>query len=119
MNLGTTLTYNRVFMDVSAQRTMEQDINQLGEKPVGSALEPNTNYNRNTQLERRDYALSVGYMMNNYLSIFAGYQYGDTSYDWSENISDEKGRKVGTVKKNNEFLTGGPFIVRLLTGKPN
>jgi len=110
INLGTTLTYNRLFMDVSVQSTlMEPDINEDGEKPVGIDS-TNRDYTRDTQLERQDYTLSFGYMMNNHFSIFAGYQYGDTSYDWTEKIHDKDKGDVGTVRKNNEFLTGGPFI---------
>lgn len=65
LGIGLTATYGRFYLDIS------------GEKNPASGKEPNEN--GNAYFEREDAAVSIGYGINESISVFAGYKYGETS----------------------------------------
>jgi 3D (Asp-Asp-Asp) domain-containing protein len=64
LGLGVTATYGRLYVDVSAEKNTTSGKEPT---PTGTAY-----------FERQDAAISVGYGMNESISLFAGYKYGET-----------------------------------------
>ncbi len=107
LGLGATFVYDNLAVDAYYQTTNTMDIDDNGTFPVGTS---EVSYTRNTELERQDFALSIGYSFAKNWSLSFGYKYGDTSYDWTDQERDNKGGNVGKSIKNNNFVAKGPFL---------
>jgi hypothetical protein len=107
LGVGATLVYGGWGIDAYYQITDTTDISDNGTFPVGTSK---VSYARNTELERQDFAFSLGYSITQNWSLSFGYKYGNTSYDWTDEERDEKGENVGTAFKENDFVAKGPFL---------
>jgi hypothetical protein len=107
LGVGATLVYDRFAVDAYYQITNTMDIDDNGTFPVGIS---EVSYTRNTELERQDFAVSLGYSLNNSWSLSFGYKYGDTTYDWTDREQDGNGGNIGTALKENNFVAKGPFL---------
>ena len=112
LGVGATLVYDKWAVDAYYQTTNTADINTEGDfsARIGEEESQKVFYSRDTELERQDFALTVGYSLLRNWSLSFGYKYGDTSYDWIDSERDGKGGNVGTVTKENNFVAKGPFI---------
>ena len=107
LGIGATIVYDRFAVDAYYQITNTMDIDDSGTFPVGTS---EVLYTRSTELERQDFAFSLGYSINNSWSLSFGYKYGDTTYDWTDQEQDKNGGNVGTAFKENNFVAKGPFL---------
>jgi hypothetical protein len=108
LGLGMTVVAgNGLSLDAYYQSTNTAEIDETGTFSVGDSQ---VSFKRETELERQDFAVSLGYTMTKNLSFFMGYKYGNTAYDWTDQERDQNGGNVGTAIKENEFITKGPFI---------
>jgi len=107
LGLGATVVYDNWAVDAYYQTTDTADIDDTGTFPVGTS---EVSYTRNTELERQDFALSIGYSFAQNWSLSFGYKYGDTSYDWTDQERDNKGINAGKAFKENNFVAKGPFL---------
>ncbi len=112
LGVGATMAFGKLFMDGYFQTTTTKNFNDNGTFAVaGSETDiVNVNYERNTELERQDFALSFGSTIIDNVSVFVGYKHGNTSYDWTDQERDQTGKNVGTAFKENHFIAKGPFI---------
>jgi hypothetical protein len=112
LGVGATLVYDKWAVDAYYQTTNTMDINTEGDFSARIGKESQkVFFERDTELKRQDFALTVGYSLLRNWSLSFGYKYGDTSYDWTDHELDGKdGNEVGTATKNNNFVAKGPFI---------
>jgi len=108
LGLGMTVVAGQgLFLDAYYQRTNTAEIDETGKFSVGDS---EVSYQRNTELERQDFAFSLNYAFTQSLSFSLGYKYGNTTYDWKDQERDKNDANVGTASKENEFIAKGPFI---------
>jgi len=108
LGVGATLVYGGWAADAYYQTTNTTDIDDNDTFQVDTSK--NVLHTRNTELERQDFAFSLGYSISQNWSLSFGYKYGNTSSDWEDKGRDEKGGKVGTARKENDFVAKGPFL---------
>lgn len=95
LGLGVTATYQRVYLDLS------------GERNITASEESTTNLEQTETVEfdRTDFALSVGYAVNDSVSAFAGYKYGKSTITAVE-PSPFAGGKI-SLEEQGGFVGGG------------
>jgi len=107
--VGATLAYdNKYFLDAHFQTTNTEDV--VENSIFTTARGRTVGYTRDTELERSDYAIAVGYAVKKNFKLFVGYNGSKTSYNWTDRERDDEGGNVGSAFKDNEFSTKGPFI---------
>lgn len=123
---GATLFYNRLFVDLSGQYTLEGSdrmavsesiYNEADENSFGLSTYTTVEAGYDAQLERSDHAIAVGYAVTRRLSLFAGYKWAvvdlDTTIDGPFSllvINNAVFNGQITGDENVEFKYEGPFV---------
>lgn len=109
--VGGTIAYGRFFGDIYYQSTLNQ------ESYSGQSTGPNPENYFNSgdgNAKHHDWAVSLGYMINDYWSIFAGYKSGKTTWDQQLqfNTRIETPLYIDTVNTQigGDFEQNGPFL---------
>jgi hypothetical protein len=106
--IGATLAFpTKSFISGSFQTTITEDFKEDGILTT-SNLQTFSSA-RDTKLKRRSFSISFGHKIVDNLSVFLGYRRGKTEYNWIDGEYDGK-TQIGTVHKDNDFSSEGPFI---------
>lgn len=108
--VGGTLGYRRFFGDLYYQSTLNETVYSSFEKQYPD--QELSQYFGGVNARHADWALSLGYMITDQWSVFAGYKSGNTKWDQSSQINSMLGskslREQGNL--NVEFEQDGPFL---------
>lgn len=107
--LGATVATGHFFGDIYYQSTLSETVYPSQEQIFTSG---NINSLSNVDAQHSDWAVSLGYQVNDQWSIFAGYKSGKTEWDQSfhDNRPAPDSRVVQDGNFNLEFEQDGPFI---------
>lgn len=107
--LGATVATGHFFGDIYYQSTLSETV-----YPSQEQILPGNNINSlgNVDAQHSDWAVSLGYQINDQWSIFAGYKSGKTEWDQSFHVNRPApdSRVVQDGNFNLEFEQDGPFI---------
>ena len=108
---GFTVVANRFYVDLSGLKAFngEDDIkrNSSTSFPGGTAI---GKVKGDGDFDRWEYSLSLGYLVTDNLSVFAGYRESKTDLKFNSSVSTQEGDFLGTTKIKSDFEQDGPFI---------
>ncbi len=101
--VGGTIAYGAFFGDIYYQSTLDKNAYS------GEIISANNEYSdyKEGNAKHADWAFSLGYAINDYWSIFAGYKSGKT--EWDQEIKFT-GSSLLDAKKSGDFEQDGPFL---------
>lgn len=109
--IGGTVVSGQFFGDFYYQSTLDDDGSDTEKQLTDSDIVYNK-YLGDVDVQHADWAFSLGYMITDQWSLFAGYKSGDTEWDQSSrafSLSSQIGL-IGTYHVNGEFQQDGPFV---------
>lgn len=109
LGIGLGVTYDRFFANAQFQKTLTKEISDQGNYGVAGGSET-LSFTRDTDLDRQEYSLSLGFHPTQQLSVAVGYKKATTHYDWFDQERDKEMGNVGFATKNNSFDVNGPFM---------
>lgn len=104
--IGGTIASGPFFGDFYYQSTLNETAYSSQEVAI---LDPKVNINYGDgNAKHADWALSLGYMITDHWSVFAGYKSGNT--EWDQTIIEHSYVQDATQKIDGSFEQNGPFL---------